>query len=513
MVFVNPSVLFQLIPVIFRLLRYNGHIIGRTSAAPHKVSGLLKGRHMAKLKALTTTKLNEFKSTAKDRQEIAGDVPGLFYIKLGVSGAWRLRYTDPEGTLTPEGKPKRITVTIGTPDMKPAEAAELANDWRKKIKAGINPKAEISRANDELRKAREADQRRRFVNLGTFFIEIYTPHLNDTASGRSTLANIKLNFSHLFDRDMDGLNVADIRAWEKTRKKDDIHRDTLLRALAALKGMLSYATGKKKNDTFDAPVIKSSPLAGVSLSKPTEAEQEAAEIHKQEKRGQRRELAPDHKKALQHGLDAFAEQIRAQRRSSIKHGKAHLPSLDSATYPHWFIPFCHIARLTGMRSGDILRLRWTNIQQDFRNKCQAVNFIPHKTAHHNKRREVFFPITGELSEVLSAWREQNGNPDNGLMFPSRASGAVMDKNAYHRHWASVKTLGGLPEDLQFYALRHNFITERVNAGWPLLAIAKLVGHADTSMIAENYFNPDGDNLAALMMSMEKQSKTGKINRI
>jgi integrase len=162
-----------------------------------------------------------------------------------------------------------------------------------------------------------------------------------------------------------------------------------------------------------------------------------------------------------------------------------------------------------MRSGDILRLRWNNIQQDFRNKCQTLNFVPHKTAHHNKRREVFFPITGELAEVLSTWREQQKNPEAGLIFPSTKTGVLMDKNAYHRHWTTVKALGELSEDLQFYALRHNFITERVNAGWPLLAIAKLVGHADTSMIAENYFNPDADNLAALMMSMEQIKPTAQ----
>lgn len=455
---------------------------------------------------ITVERLRKFRKIAGERAELPGDIPGFFYIKLARGGAWRLRYTDP---VTSKGKPKRLTATIAGDDVKPDQAAKIAAEWRAKIAKGINPRLEQEQEAEKVRRSIEAQKKSKFANTGTFFEEIYRPHLSRlTRAGESNLSIIKSNFSHLFDRDMDSLQAADIRAWENKRKAEGIRRDTLQRALVSFKAMINYAAGTKKGDPIDAPVIEANPLAGVMLARETEAERELEESAREEKHSQRDLLSQTDLANLQTGLNRFADEIRAQRRRTRYHGKPELPDLDTVPFPHWFIPFCHIARLTGMRPGDILRLKWSSIRQDFRNKCEALVFKPHKTQHHAKAIEVVFPITAELSHILRAWQQQNGNPETGLLFPSRKNGELMDKSAYHRHWTNVKKLAGLRDDMHFYSFRHTFISDRVNAGWPLLQIAKLVGHKTTDMIAQNYYREDLDNLAGLLAALEASNKRG-----
>jgi len=457
---------------------------------------------MAK-KRITVDAWSKFKRAAKERQELSGDLPGFFYVKLANGGAWRLRYTDPSGAKTPKGKPKRITATIAGDETKPDAARAIAEQWRVRIRDGIDPSAARKITEAEQHQQKQAMEARRFVCMGTFFDEIYTPHKSAlTYAGAANLRIIKNNFGHLFSRDMDTLTAADIRAWEKRRKAEGVTRATLTRAMAALKGMLSYAAGTKKGEPNDAPVLTQNPLEGISLSPKTEAEREAERTRQDDQQGKRGTLTADDVAALRRGLTLLAEQTRKKRAASRKHGRGYLPSLDDVAYPHWFEPFCHLARLTGARPGDILRWRWNDLQTDLRARCEVLRYTPHKTAHHDNPAEVVFPLTGELADVLKTWRQQQGNPSTGLMLKSERTGGPMDRNAYPRHWSTVKTLAGLPDDMDFYNLRHTFISDRVNAGWPLLRIARLVGHKTTEMIAQNYYREDLDDLTAVLQAME-----------
>ncbi|WP_339857967.1 tyrosine-type recombinase/integrase [Pseudohongiella acticola] len=431
--------------------------------------------------------------------------PGLFAIKLKTGLSWRYRYRDIDG--------KRVVDTIAGGGTKPEQAAAIAEEIRAQLKKSISPRLEKARRDQEEAELKAKAQANEFQTLGAFLAEIYIPHLNKRAGApkaewknksHPTTQNIKSNFAHLFDYSMNSVTPAHIRQWETDRS--DIKRPTKARALAALKGMLSYAAGKKKGDPNPAPVIDANPLQGVTLSPETAAEREAEAIASEGQDQARQLLTASDVKKVRKGLELLGKKIRTQRERSRKHGKPELPSLLSVKYPHWFIPFCEIARLTGMRPGDIARLRWTNIVTLARIKGDALKFKPHKTLHHANPIEVTFPITGELEQVLTDWRKQNGDPKTGLVFPSKRIDTHMDKNAYQRHWIEVKKLGDLPAELQFYSFRHSFISDRVNAGWPLLRLAKLVGHKTTDMIAHNYFRDDLEELAGALREMDRRTQ-------
>lgn len=459
---------------------------------------------MADRKIISTKKqLEDFIKDASERDEAKpkNGEPGLFFLKLKRGGAWRLRYTDAHRN--------RRTFTIADHSTSPTEASQLAAAWKEKIKRGDDPFTLKEKEAEQRREEDQVTQQRRYLQTRTFFTDIYTPaliHHAGTKAAQTTCNIIRMEFAHLFDRDMDTLTVHDVRSWENARREEGISRATLQRNYAAFKAMLSYAAGKKKGHVNDHPILQNNPLKDVHLTKPSAEERQTLSMREQELKRSRDLLSAETLKQIQEGLNALDKNKREGRRNSRAHGKPHLPDLDNVAFAHWFVPFAHVARLTGMRPGDILKLQWQNIQTSIRTRGQVLSFRPSKTKHNEKPVDVNFPIVGELLEVLTSWQAQQNNPKSGPVFPAK-SGKIMNDKVYHRHWHEVKRLGGVDPDLDFYSFRHNFISDKVARGWPLLRIAKLVGHKDAGMIAEHYFHDDTDDLADLLAAIEGDTMT------
>ena len=283
---------------------------------------------------------------------------------------------------------------------------------------------------------------------------------------------------------MSDITGADILNWYNARREAGIMRSTLVRDYGAFKAMLNYAS--RSSDGTSPPILSDNPIKNYSLPALTIHEQDAQEQHNAELEAKRDIISYEDRHRIDIGLILYADKIRDQRRSSRRHGKPQLQNLDAVAYPHWFIPFCHIARLTGMRPADIYSLKWENIQYNRFNGQTSLVFTPSKTRKAENSRKVKFPLAGELKQVIQAWREQQGNPESGLLFRSERTGGKLEKKAHGTHWKQVKELGGVQADLDFYSFRHNFISELVSKGVPVLTIAGLVGHKDGSMIAANY---------------------------
>jgi integrase len=211
---------------------------------------------------------------------------------------------------------------------------------------------------------------------------------------------------------------------------------------------------------------------------------------------------------LNKGITLFAEELREQRRSSRKHGKAYLPDLDLVAYPHWFIPYFHLGLQTGMRPGDLYTLTWQELNLTFRRLVK----MPGKTLHHKNPAKLDLPLSDDIYNVMALWHAQQGSPTDGLVFPSTVSkntsdkqpnGKPFDKKAHGRAWARVLHLGGVDPKLHFYSLRHHFISALVASGAPLLSVAKLVGHKSATMIELHYGHLAKSTAADLMRSFSE----------
>lgn len=445
---------------------------------------------MADLTSITQAKLSVFKKEADPRQQLGCDkISGFFYIKLSSGGAWRLRYTDLLG--------KRRTATIADANIKPSQAAAEAISWKAKLREGIDPLSYKEALAQQQREAEQLKAANVYISVGAFYESIYTPHkLDNYRYGAGTLKVIKHNFEHLFNRDMDKLNSADILQWYNKRKGKGIKRSTLVRDFGAFKAMLNFATQPLKG--VNEPILKVNPIKSFTLPALTIKEQDELEAHNEKLSHQRDIFSNEVKQQISTGLQLYSDNLKKKRRSSIAHGKSHLVNLDNLTYPHWFIPFCHIARLTGMRPSDIYALKWENLLFNQFNDQTTLIFTPSKTKKAENSRKIKFPVTGELKHVFDSWAAQQEQAKKGLIFKSERTNKSLERKAHLRHWKQVKALGGVLEGLDFYSFRHNFISELVARGVPVLTIAVLVGHKDGSMIAANYLRHDGKALVSIV---------------
>ncbi len=454
--------------------------------------------------SITKAKVNTFKKTASLNDQLGCDLIKGFHlkktrnestkknnkgetVKVNPRFVWRYRYTDAGG--------KRRTVTIGDYDAFPApkEAAGVANSWKYKE---VDPLEEKKKKTAEKQAQEQEEAKRQYLKLGAYFKQ-YEKVIPDSPD---VLRKIEVEFKHLFEREMDKLTPQDITAWYNKRKGAGCKRSTLVGYFGALKAMLNHAAGKKKGEQNDNPILEINPLRDYSLPKLTKSERQQALIEKDEQLAKRDIFSDEIKQKIDTGLQRYAEEIREQRRRSRKHGKPHLQDLDQVTYPHWFFPFCTIARLTGMRPSDIYSLRWSNIHTNDLQRTQTLIFTPKKTQHKGENPiTVKFPVYKELKEVFDKWREQLGDHTQGLIFKSERTGKELERKAHLKHWEHIKKLGELPDDLQFYSFRHNYISSLLRDGANPAYISKLVGHADTTMIFKNYFRADEDHLHDIAM--------------
>jgi len=137
-----------------------------------------------------------------------------------------------------------------------------------------------------------------------------------------------------------------------------------------------------------------------------------------------------------------------------------------------------IALNTGMRQGEILGLKWDWI--DFEK-----NFISIPQTNTKSKKERKVPINSVLKTLLLERKLAVGNTK--YVFPSPRG---VEKNLawVKRSFKTACKKAGI-ENLRFHDLRHTAATRLVDAGIPLHAIAKLLGHS-TVRVTERYSHPE-----------------------
>ena len=170
-----------------------------------------------------------------------------------------------------------------------------------------------------------------------------------------------------------------------------------------------------------------------------------------------------------------------------------------ATAGHRYEALFYLALTTGMREGELLGLKWSdldwskgvlNIQRQLqRIEHKGLFFVSPKTragrrqiklgqgmldrlAEHRKRQEL------ERVEAGSRWQE------NDLIFPS-SIGAPFEG---HRIWDEFKELlvkAGLP-DMRFHDLRHTALSLLMDMGIAVTTVQQRAGHSKASVTTDIY---------------------------
>jgi integrase len=143
-------------------------------------------------------------------------------------------------------------------------------------------------------------------------------------------------------------------------------------------------------------------------------------------------------------------------------------------------PLYLTAAMTGLRQGELLALRWSDVDWAASRVRVAESFtrgaFDSPKSHRGRSVPMADRLAGELERHFqrSYWR---GNQD--LVFAHPATGHVLDTSKLRKRFRTALARAGA-RDLTFHELRHTFGTQMAAAGAPLRAIQEWMGHADAS---------------------------------
>ena len=147
-------------------------------------------------------------------------------------------------------------------------------------------------------------------------------------------------------------------------------------------------------------------------------------------------------------------------------------------YKDWLYPFLAVALNTGMRLGEILNLRWKNV--DFRRRQIAVVNEGNFTTKSGKNR--YIPMTDFLAGVLSRHPKHISSP---YVFPAvcynKRPNLPLQVDVPRKRLREALEKAGLPTDFRVHDLRHTFGSRLAENREDPRTIMELMGHSDVSM--------------------------------
>jgi len=162
---------------------------------------------------------------------------------------------------------------------------------------------------------------------------------------------------------------------------------------------------------------------------------------------------------------------------------------------HRLAALYHVAVLRGLRQGELLALRWSDIDWD------AGTLRVAESKSNAGRRTI--PLGSALVERLREhWRWQQEERhiqgmcwrEHGLVFPSTVGTPLSARNLV-RHFKETLRAAGLP-DVRFHDLRHTALTRLAENGAPPAVVQAIAGHTTPGLALQVYTHTDLDALRA-----------------
>jgi integrase len=187
------------------------------------------------------------------------------------------------------------------------------------------------------------------------------------------------------------------------------------------------------------------------------------------------------KEAPRQGLDRqllpSIPKVRALTENNRRQGFFERPDLEAvvAALPDNLRDFTRSAYLTGWRKGEIISLKWTDVDRD----AGAIRLRP-EAAKTGRGRTVM--LEGDLAELIDRrWEsrllEKDGNVRVTALVFHRDGKPVGD---FKKSWATACRAAGVPYKL-FHDLRRTAARNMVRAGVPERVAMAVTGHVTRSM--------------------------------
>lgn len=195
--------------------------------------------------------------------------------------------------------------------------------------------------------------------------------------------------------------------------------------------------------------------------------------------------------------------------------------LMQESYHHRYGVFIRLALSTGMRIGEIVGLRWDDV--DLTNRIlfvrSTLNRLP--TIDGENKTELFvgtpktkngrrsIPLFNAIITDLEEWRKrqeadaqlaQSAYENTGYVVTNEL-GKPIEPRTFRDYYARVLKASGLPH-FTFHALRHTFATRAIEQHMDVKALSKILGHASVGFTLDTYAHLLDDHKRESMMLME-----------
>ena len=254
----------------------------------------------------------------------------------------------------------------------------------------------------------------------------------------------------MLDKELDSISTWTLEKWRSSRLKSGISPSTVNRDLACLKAALQKAVEWNLIDTH--------PLAKLKPSKV-------------DKSPNTRYLSEQEEMRLKQALKKRDQLLKDKRESGNQWRKVRghnlYPIYKKTEYSDYLEPILILALNTGLRKGELLSLKWSDINLHTKQvTVQGANAKSSNTRH--------IPLNTDALEMLRKWKKQD-QYDNYVFY--NGNGLKLDD--FKKSYKSLLKLANITS-FRIHDLRHHFASKLVMNNVPLNTVRELLGHADIS---------------------------------
>jgi integrase len=284
------------------------------------------------------------------------------------------------------------------------------------------------------------------MTLGMFITGTYTTWVNASRprTAANTLEKLHRHFRTWYTEPLTAITVERIESWKARRLSEGRSPSTVLRDLFTLSSVLRRAV--KAGELPENPVRR--------VDRP-----------RIDRRGKVRFLDEAEESRLRIALQERDETMRSLRTAANdrrqERGEPLLPPLTR--FGDHLTPAVLLSINTGLRRGEVLKLRWRSV--DFDRRLLTVEGWDAKS-----RQTRHVPLNDEAMSVLQGWQDQSGN---------RAR--VFDMSTgFRTAWQKLLKRAAITR-FRWHDLRHHFASRLVQRGVPLNTVRDLLGHSTVQM--------------------------------
>jgi len=339
---------------------------------------------------------------------------------------------------TADGTPKRYRLGL-VQEFENPEATRIAagKEWDRIRNRDADPQAEKLAAIAQRRQQAVAHTLRSFID-GVYrdYAELHQ------RGGKDAVKRLKSAFADLMDKKLNALTANHLIAWRDTLRKKGRTPQTVNRYMDDMRSCLNHA--------LETGEIAGHPFADIP-------------------RKRRRLKAEDDKRVRYLGQRDDHEDIQDDNGNKLGERARLLAALDRPENPKYLKPLALLALHTGMRRGELFKLKWSDI--DFKQRHIR---LPAVNTKSNKSRYAYLNDVSEA--LLRDWKKAQGKVTNidGLVFPNPHTGKPL--TTIKKAWKTLVNAAQI-ENFRFHDCRHDFASQLVTKGVPLYTVAELLGHS------------------------------------